>query len=73
MLAGLRVDQLGGQANAFAGFTHAAFQQMAGTDFLADLRDVPDVRALVAVDEGGVARHDVQRFEAAQLGDDVLR
>ncbi len=69
VVASLGFDQLGGDANAIGGPSHAAFEHVAHAEFAPDLLQI-DCAALVG--EGGVARDDEQRGVARQSGDDVF-
>ena len=69
MRAGLRFDQLRGDAQAIARLAHAAFQHIAHAEFAPDL---PDVDGPALVDEARIARDHEQPFDPRQAGDDVL-
>jgi hypothetical protein len=69
VVAGLRLDQLSGNADAVAGFAQAAFEDIAHTQFAPDLLHI-DGAALVG--EAGIARDHEQRGIARKRGDDIL-
>jgi hypothetical protein len=69
MPAGLRLDQLAGDADAAGRFAHTPFEQIAHAQLAADLTDVgrPSL-----VGEARIARDHEKPFDTRQAGDDVL-
>src|SRR6202012_5688566 len=70
MPAGVRIDQLSGDAQALAAAADAAFEHIGDAKLAPDLADI---YGPVLVEEGGVAGDDEQPAAAGQRGDDVLR
>ena len=69
MRAGLRLDELRGDAHAVARLAHAALQHIAHAEFAPDLLHV-DGAALVG--EAGIARDDEEPADARQRRGDLL-
>ena len=69
MPAGLRLDQLAGDADAGCRLAHAAFEHIAHPEFASDLANV---RRLALVSEARISRDHEQPFDARQAGDDIL-
>ena len=70
MVAGLRVNQLSGNAHAIPHLAHAAFDQ------ISNAKPRPDILygdALSFEGERGMAGDDEQGWKTRQLGDDILR
>ena len=67
--SGCGVDQLGADADAFAGAANAALQHVAHSELAPDLSDI---RRLALVLEAGITRDDEQLAEPRELRDDVL-
>jgi hypothetical protein len=69
MVAGGRIDQLGGHPHPVSGLADAALDHVAHAQLSPDLLNI---HRLALVGEGAVARDHQQRAEPRQLGDDVL-
>src|SRR3954447_22635902 len=69
MAAGGDVDKLGRDADVVAVLAHAALDDVADAEILADLL-VMD--GFTAVDERGIARNHIKPAQLRQRGDDVL-
>src|SRR6185437_16334545 len=69
MRAGLRFDELSGDADAVARLAHAAFEHIAYAELAPDALDVD---GLALVDEARIARDHEQPADAREAGDDIL-
>ena len=67
--AGGHVDELGGDADVVAVLAHAAFDDVADAELLADLLVVD---GFLLVDERGIPRDHIEPAQLRQRGDDVL-